>query len=49
VRISSCEDTIQGGIQGGPPFGAFTVEKIPGSTDGQWIIAGHENETCEAP
>ncbi len=45
VRISSCEDSFQHGIQGGPPLGAFTVEKIPESKGEQWIIAGHENET----
>lgn len=44
VRISSCEDNIRGGIQGGPPLGEFTVKKIEGSKGGQWIITGHENE-----
>jgi hypothetical protein len=49
IRISSCEDNVRGGIQGGPPLGAFTVEKIQGSKGGQWIITGHENEpSCTA-
>jgi hypothetical protein len=44
IRISSCQDNIRGGIQGGPPLGVFTVKKIAGSKAGQWIITGHENE-----
>jgi len=44
IRISSCEDNIRGGIQGGPPLGVFTVEKIKDSQGGQWIITGHANE-----
>jgi hypothetical protein len=44
VRISSCEDNIRGGIQGGPPLGAFTVKKIKGSQSGQWIITDHATE-----
>lgn len=44
IRISSCEDNVRGGIQGGPPLGAFTVKKIEGSKGGQWIITDHENE-----
>jgi hypothetical protein len=45
ARISSCEDNVRGGIQGGPPLGVFTVKKIAGSKDGQWIIAGHATES----
>jgi hypothetical protein len=45
VRISSCDDSYSG-IQGGPPLGLFTVSQIEGSKDGQWIISGHQNETC---
>ncbi|MCA1655881.1 MAG: hypothetical protein LC635_05470 [Pseudonocardiaceae bacterium] len=44
IRISSCEDNIRGGIQGGPPLGAFTVTKIRGSRNGQWIVTDHETE-----
>ena len=44
IRISSCADSRNGRIDGGPPLGAFTVEKIKGSKGGQWIITGHENE-----
>lgn len=44
IRISSCEDNIRGGIQGGPPLGVFTVAKIEGSKGDQWIITGHETE-----
>jgi hypothetical protein len=45
IRISSCEDNVRGGIQGGPPLGAFTVSKIEGSKGGQWIITGHVTES----
>lgn len=45
VRISSCEDSYEG-IQGGPSLGVFTVSQIEGSKDGQWIISGHQTETC---
>ncbi len=49
IRISSCEDNVAGGIEGGPALGAFTVTKIKGSKNGQWIITDHENEpTCVA-
>lgn len=44
IRISSCEDNVRGGIHGGPPLGVFTVTKIKGSKNGQWIITDHENE-----
>ncbi|MFC4853813.1 hypothetical protein [Actinophytocola glycyrrhizae] len=44
IRISSCEDNIRGGIQGGPALGVFTVSKIAGSKGGQWIITGHQTE-----
>jgi hypothetical protein len=44
IRISSCEDSRNGRIEGGPPLGAFTVEKIKGSKGDQWIITDHENE-----
>jgi hypothetical protein len=44
ITISSCEDNIRGGIQGGPPLGVFTVSKIQDSKGGQWIITGHETE-----
>lgn len=47
VRISSCEDSYEG-IQGGPSLGVFTVSQIEGSKDGQWIISGHQTETCDA-
>lgn len=47
ITISSCQDNIRGGIQGGPALGVFTVRKIQGSRGGQWIIADHETEpTC---
>jgi len=49
IRISSCDDNIRGGIQGGPPLGVFTVKKIQGSRAGQWIITGHENEPACTP
>lgn len=49
VRISSCADS-RGGIQGGPPLGAFTVEKLAGSRAGQWQIVDHETEPpCTTP
>jgi hypothetical protein len=44
VRISSCADNVRGGIQGGPPLGAFTVKKIKDSQGGQWIITDHTTE-----
>jgi hypothetical protein len=44
IVISSCEDNIRGGIQGGPPLGVFTVKKIKKSEGGQWIITDHETE-----
>ena len=44
VRISSCADSRNGSIEGGPPLGAFTVKKLAGSRDGQWQIVAHENE-----
>ena len=48
IRISSCEDNIRGGIEGGPPLGVFTATKIEGSVGGQWIISGHDTEpACE--
>lgn len=50
VRISSCQDAIDGRIHGGPALGVFTVQRIAGSKDDQWRIVGHENEpqTCTA-
>lgn len=49
IRISSCEDNVRGGIQGGPALGVFTVSKIEGSKGGQWIITDHANEpACPA-
>ena len=44
IVISSCEDNIRGGIQGGPPLGVFTVSKIQDSKGGQWIITDHATE-----
>jgi hypothetical protein len=44
IVISSCQDNVRGGIQGGPPLGVFTVRKIEGSKGGQWIITDHETE-----
>jgi len=44
VRISSCADSRDGAIEGGPALGAFTVEKLAGSRNGQWQIVDHENE-----
>lgn len=44
IRISSCEDNVRGGIEGGPALGVFTVSKIEGSKGGQWIITDHATE-----
>jgi len=44
IRISSCADSRDGIIEGGPALGAFTVEKLAGSRSGQWQIVDHENE-----
>lgn len=46
IRISSCEDSYEG-IQGGPPLGVFTLTQVEGSVGGQWIISGHQTETCD--
>lgn len=39
IDISSCDM----GITAGPRLGRFTLNRI---SMGQWIIAGHHNETC---
>lgn len=44
ITISSCADSRNGRIDGGPPLGVFTVEKIKGSKNDQWQIIDHENE-----
>jgi hypothetical protein len=46
IRISSCDDSYEG-IQGGPSLGLFTLTQIEGSVGGQWIISGHQTETCD--
>lgn len=40
VTISSCAL----GVEGGPPLGRFTVDTIPGSKEGQYIVTAHEAE-----
>jgi hypothetical protein len=44
IRISSCTDSRDGRIEGGPALGVFTVKKLAGSKSGQWQITDHANE-----
>ncbi|MPY99023.1 MAG: hypothetical protein GEU97_13670 [Actinophytocola sp.] len=51
VRVSSCGDSLEGVIHGGPALGTFIVTKIPDAKGEQWLITGHEPgpRTCPKP
>lgn len=51
VRVSSCGDSLEGVIHGGPALGTFIVTKIPDAKGEQWLITGHEPgpRSCPTP